>query len=105
MDESNSDENAGRVTAEPGAGPAAASVPRRCCEGHRRPFARRSRQQRRARSVQRLHCAGGAVEEIHRLGLASTLRTDISAKSKQWLQGKGWWPLNAAWIVVWSGQE
>ena len=29
----------------------------------------------------------------------------ISAKSKQWLQNKGWWPLNAAWIVVWSGQE
>src|SRR6185437_10722744 len=29
----------------------------------------------------------------------------ISAKSKQWLQSKGWWPLNAAWIVVWSGEE
>src|SRR5215203_2898504 len=29
----------------------------------------------------------------------------ISAKSKQWLQNKGWWPINAAWIVVWSGQE
>lgn len=29
----------------------------------------------------------------------------ISAKSKQWLESKGWWPLNAAWIVVWSGQE
>lgn len=29
----------------------------------------------------------------------------ISAKSKQWLQGKGWWPMNAAWIVVWSGEE
>jgi sulfonate transport system substrate-binding protein len=29
----------------------------------------------------------------------------ISAKSKQWLQSKGWWPLGAAWIVVWSGQE
>ena len=29
----------------------------------------------------------------------------ISAKSKQWLQGKGWWPLGAAWIVVWSGEE
>jgi ABC-type nitrate/sulfonate/bicarbonate transport system substrate-binding protein len=29
----------------------------------------------------------------------------ISAKSKQWLQSKGWWPINAAWIVVWSGQE
>ena len=26
----------------------------------------------------------------------------ISEKSKQWLQSKGWWPLNAAWIVVWS---
>ncbi|TMH21180.1 MAG: hypothetical protein E6H64_08885, partial [Betaproteobacteria bacterium] len=26
----------------------------------------------------------------------------ISAKSKQWLQSKGWWPLSAAWIVVWS---
>ncbi len=29
----------------------------------------------------------------------------ISEKSKQWLQSKGWWPLNAAWIVVWSGEE
>ena len=29
----------------------------------------------------------------------------ISAKSKQWLESKGWWPLNAAWIVVWSGEE
>ncbi len=29
----------------------------------------------------------------------------ISAKSKQWLQGKGWWPIDAGWIVVWSGEE
>jgi len=29
----------------------------------------------------------------------------ISAKSKQWLQGKGWWPLNAGFIVMWSGEE
>jgi sulfonate transport system substrate-binding protein len=29
----------------------------------------------------------------------------ISPKSKQWLESKGWWPLNAAWIVVWSGEE
>src|SRR6185437_13642457 len=29
----------------------------------------------------------------------------ISAKSKQWLESKGWWPLNAAWIVVWSSEE
>lgn len=29
----------------------------------------------------------------------------ISPKSKQWLQSKGWWPLNAGWIVVWSGEE
>jgi len=29
----------------------------------------------------------------------------ISTKSKQWLQSKGWWPLGAAWIVVWSGEE
>jgi len=29
----------------------------------------------------------------------------VSAKSKQWLQSKGWWPLSAAWIVVWSGEE
>ena len=29
----------------------------------------------------------------------------ISAKSKQWLQSKGWWPLSAAWIVVWSSEE
>ena len=29
----------------------------------------------------------------------------VAAKSKQWLQSKGWWPLGAAWIVVWSGEE
>ena len=29
----------------------------------------------------------------------------ISAKSRQWLESKGWWPINAAWIVVWSGEE
>ncbi len=29
----------------------------------------------------------------------------VSAKSKQWLQSKGWWPLNAAWIVVWASEE
>ena len=29
----------------------------------------------------------------------------ISAKSKQWLESKGWWPLSAGWIVVWSGEE
>jgi sulfonate transport system substrate-binding protein len=29
----------------------------------------------------------------------------ISPKSKQWLESKGWWPLSAGWIVVWSGEE
>src|SRR5207245_1690391 len=29
----------------------------------------------------------------------------ISTKSRQWLQGKGWWPLNAGFIVMWSGEE
>ena len=29
----------------------------------------------------------------------------ISPQSKAWLQSKGWWPINAGWIVVWSGQE
>lgn len=29
----------------------------------------------------------------------------ISAKSKQWLQSKGWWPINAAWIVVWASED
>jgi len=29
----------------------------------------------------------------------------ISAKSKEWLQSKGWWPLNGGWVVVWSGEE
>ena len=29
----------------------------------------------------------------------------ISPKSKQWLESKGWWPLNAGWVVVWSGEE
>src|SRR5437773_12501266 len=28
----------------------------------------------------------------------------ISTKSGQWLQGKGWWPLNAGFIVMWSGE-
>ncbi|MGH9354048.1 MAG: ABC transporter substrate-binding protein [Terriglobia bacterium] len=29
----------------------------------------------------------------------------ISAKSKQWLQSKGWWPLKGGWVVIWSGEE
>jgi ABC-type nitrate/sulfonate/bicarbonate transport system substrate-binding protein len=29
----------------------------------------------------------------------------ISPKSKQWLQSKGWWPLGGGWVVVWSGEE
>ncbi len=29
----------------------------------------------------------------------------ISARSKQWLQSKGWWPLSAGYIVMWSGEE
>ena len=29
----------------------------------------------------------------------------ISEKSRRWLESKGWWPLNAAWIVVWSSEE
>ena len=29
----------------------------------------------------------------------------ISPKSKQWLESKGWWPISAGWIVVWSGEE
>lgn len=29
----------------------------------------------------------------------------ISEKSKQWLQSKGWWPVGAAWIVVWSSED
>lgn len=29
----------------------------------------------------------------------------ISETSRQWLQSKGWWPLQAAWVVVWSGEE
>ena len=29
----------------------------------------------------------------------------ISDKSKQWLKSKGWWPLSAGWVVVWSGEE
>lgn len=29
----------------------------------------------------------------------------ISAKSKAWLESKGWWPITAGWIVVWSGEE
>jgi sulfonate transport system substrate-binding protein len=29
----------------------------------------------------------------------------ISPKSKAWLESKGWWPISAGWIVVWSGEE
>ena len=29
----------------------------------------------------------------------------ISDRSKQWLQSRGWWPLQAGWVVVWSGEE
>jgi sulfonate transport system substrate-binding protein len=29
----------------------------------------------------------------------------ISSKSKQWLESKGWWPINAGWVVVWSSEE
>src|ERR1700681_4989560 len=29
----------------------------------------------------------------------------ISPKSKQWLESKGWWPINAGGGVVWSGEE
>lgn len=29
----------------------------------------------------------------------------ISPKSKAWLQSKGWWPITAGWVVVWSGED
>jgi ABC-type nitrate/sulfonate/bicarbonate transport system substrate-binding protein len=29
----------------------------------------------------------------------------IAAKSRQWLQDKGWWPLSAGFIVMWSGED
>lgn len=29
----------------------------------------------------------------------------VSDKSMEWLKSKGWWPLSAGWVVVWSGEE
>jgi ABC-type nitrate/sulfonate/bicarbonate transport system substrate-binding protein len=29
----------------------------------------------------------------------------ISVKSKQWLQSKGWWPVNPGYVVVWASED
>jgi len=47
----------------------------------------------------RISCAPGTGFDGHYGG------GFISPQSKQWLQSKGWWPLNAAWVVVWSGEK
>ncbi|MEP6609062.1 MAG: hypothetical protein ABJA83_10330 [Burkholderiaceae bacterium] len=104
MNESNSDDSAGKVTTEPGAAP-----PRRQFLGDVAKVAGGLLLGDLAASPAHAQSSGSAAP-----ALQSRKFTDwgwpqpyeqISAKSKQWLQGKGWWPLNAAWIVVWSGQE
>ena len=103
MDESNSDD-AGRVTAEPGA-----ALPRRQFLGDVAKVTGGLLLGDLASSAAHAQSSGSTAPAVQ-----SRKFTDwgwpqpyeqISAKSKQWLQGKGWWPLNAAWIVVWSGQE
>ena len=47
--------------------------------------------------------AGGHRREIHRLGWPQPWNR--SPRSQAMAAGQGWWPLNAAWIVVWSSEE
>ena len=104
MDDSNSDDSAGKVTTGPGA-----ALPRRQFLGDVAKVTGGLLLGDLASSPAHAQSSGSAAP-----ALQSKKFTDwgwpqpyeqISAKSKQWLQGKGWWPLNAAWIVVWSGQE
>ena len=104
MDESKSDDGSGKVTTDSGA-----ALPRRRFLGNVAKATGGLLLADLAASSARAQTSGPAVPAVQ-----SQKFTDwgwplpyeqISPKSKQWLQSKGWWPLNAAWIVVWSSQE
>ena len=104
MDESKSDDGSGKVTTDSGA-----ALPRRRFLGNVAKATGGLLLADLAASSARAQTSGSAAPAVQ-----SQKFTDwgwplpyeqISPKSKQWLQSKGWWPLNAAWIVVWSGQE
>ena len=104
MDESKSDDDSGKVTTDSGA-----ALPRRRFLGSVAKATGGLLLADLAASSARAQTSGSAAPAVQ-----SQKFTDwgwplpyeqISPKSKQWLQSKGWWPLNAAWIVVWSSQE
>ena len=104
MDESKSDDGSGKVTTDSGA-----ALPRRRFLGNVAKATGGLLLADLAASSARAQTSGSAAPAVQ-----SQKFTDwgwplpyeqISPKSKQWLQSKGWWPLNAAWIVVWSSQE
>jgi hypothetical protein len=104
MDESKSDDCSGKVTTDSGA-----VLPRRRFLGSVAKATGGLLLADLAASSVRAQTSGSAAPAVQ-----SQKFTDwgwplpyeqISPKSKQWLQSKGWWPLNAAWIVVWSSQE
>ena len=104
MDESKSDDGSGKVTTDSGA-----ALPRRRFLGSVAKATGGLLLADLAASSARALTSGSAAPAVQ-----SQKFTDwgwplpyeqISPKSKQWLQSKGWWPLNAAWIVVWSSQE
>lgn len=104
MDESKSDDGSGKVTTDSGA-----ALPRRRFLGNVAKATGGLLLGDLAVSTAHAQTSGSAAP-----ALQSKKFTDwgwplpyeqISPKSKQWLQSKGWWPLNAAWIVVWSSQE
>jgi sulfonate transport system substrate-binding protein len=104
MDESKSDDGSGKVTTDSGA-----ALPRRRFLGSVAKATGGLLLADLAASSARAQTSGSAAPAVQ-----SQKFTDwgwplpyeqISPKSKQWLQSKGWWPLNAAWIVVWSSQE
>jgi hypothetical protein len=104
MDESKSDDDSGKVTSDSGA-----ALPRRRFLGNVAKATGGLLLADLAASTAHAQTSGPAAPAMQ-----SQKFTDwgwplpyeqISPKSKQWLQSKGWWPLNAAWIVVWSSQE
>ena len=104
MDESKSDDGSGKVTTDSGA-----ALPRRRFLGSVAKATGGLLLADLAASSARAQTSGSAAPAVQ-----SQKFTDwgwplpyeqISPKSKKWLQSKGWWPLNAAWIVVWSSQE
>ena len=105
MDESKSDDGSGRVTTELGRRPAPASAfsemlrrsPAACCSLILPPV----RHALRPAAPQRRRCS--RRNSPIGVGLIPTSRSRQNPSSG--CKSKGWWPLNAAWIVVWSGQE